>query len=878
MRHAALAASVVLALSACSSQVARNDAADATPWWATPDGLRASPSPGDLRAVQVSYPTGRFESAWLADAARAVHEVPRGLPSGTPLQREKSATGILGLNPAAFTPLGPMPLNPGDAAAAGRTNDIIVDPSDPTIAYFASDGGGVWKTTNCCAANTTWTVKTDFPEVASTAIGDLEIDPNNPSVIYAGTGDLRYGSFSFGSAGLLRSADKGETWTVLGLDVFGPALTPLVGNFPQYQSIGKVAVDPNNSANLIVGTKTGLFVSNDTGANWVGPCFTNAFTTQRQDVTGLLAIDAGSTTELLVAIGTRGAPTPVQPDLDRNGANGVYRATLPASGCPATGDWSLRNQNWPAGTGNGVTAGSAVGRIELAVAPTNSQVVYAMVADTNLNNGVLGVWKSTDRAGAWTQVGSASAFGGCDDEGQQMWYDAGLTVDPNNVDVVIASTVDAFKSTNGGASFDNVTCGYAGGNVHVDHHARAYVGSDSNRLLLGSDGGVWYSTNATAASPDFIPLNDTINTIEFYSGDITADFANAAAPGISGGAQDNGSNTAILSQPLGPVSWVTRLGGDGIFTRIDPVVRSGGGQRWYYSSQNGSIRVAVNGPGGTLSLATPSWGADTKSFVTPFELYRYGVLDAPGSGCTAANGCTRLIAGTTRVWESITGGVGSASWYVNSPTLTKNPSPLGARGFINQLAHAVTDPAFAIVGTNDGNVQWGRNLGQGTANTATWVNLTDGNAVLPNRPVMDVAFSPASTLVAYAAIGGFAQNTPATPGHVYQVNCSANCATITWLDKSGNLPNIPANSIVANPLRPNQVFVGTDWGLYFTDDISVPSPTWQRHEGLPHVMIWDMAIDRGFTTLAVFTRSRGAWAWPLPSDAVVDGVFANGFE
>ncbi|AVP98161.1 hypothetical protein C7S18_13585 [Ahniella affigens] len=845
------------------------------PWWQMPAAqLKKTPGPGDLRAVQMSYPTGRFDPAWLVSAAEEVNRVPKGVPAG--VNRLRTPIGPLALNPSAFTAVGPMPLNPGNSAAAGRTNDILVDPSDTTIAYIASDGGGVWKTTNCCSAATTWTVKTDFPELASSAIGDLAMDPNDPNVIYAGTGDLRYGSFSFGSAGVLRSADKGETWTVLGLSVFGPALTPLVGNFPQYQSIGKVAVDPNNSANLIVGTKTGLFVSNDTGATWAGPCYTNTFSTQRQDVTGLLAIDAGTTTELVVAIGTRGSPTPVQPDLDRNGANGVYRATLPATGCPVIGDWTLRNNNWPAGTGNGTTAGSAVGRVELAVAPTNNQVIYALVSDTNLNNGVLGVWKSTDRATTWAAIGSASAFGGCDTEGTQMWYDSGLTVDPNNENTVYASAVDAFKSTNGGAAFNNLTCGYVGGNVHVDHHSRAFVGTDSARLLLGSDGGVWYSSNATAGSPTFIPINNTLNTIEFYSGDITANFANATSPGISGGAQDNGSNTAILSQPISATSWTTRLGGDGIFTRIDPIVRTGGGQRWYYSSQNGNMVVAVNGPSGTSS-ASPAWSGDTKSFVAPFEIYRYGALDVAGSGCTTANGCTRLIAGSTRVWETITGGQGSAQWYVNSPTLTKNPSPLGARGFINQLTHAVHDPSFAAVATNDGNVQWGRGLGVGTANTATWVNLTDNNAFLPNRPIMDVTFHPSNSLIVYASVGGFDQNTPTTPGHVFQATCTANCASFVWADKTGNLPNIPVNTILANPNLPNQVFVGTDWGLYFTDDITAATPTWQRHEGLPHVMVWDMSIDRGFTTLAVFTRSRGAWVWPLPAPPG-DGLFVDSFE
>ena len=95
-------------------------------------------------------------------------------------------------------------------------------------------------------------------------------------MVYAGTGDLRFGSFSFGAAGVLKSTDQGATWTVLGADVFNPAYTQPPNNFPQYQAIGKVQVDPNNSNNVVVGTKTGLFLSYDAGANWTGPCLTNA--------------------------------------------------------------------------------------------------------------------------------------------------------------------------------------------------------------------------------------------------------------------------------------------------------------------------------------------------------------------------------------------------------------------------------------------------------------------------------------------------------------------------------------------------------------------------------------------------------------------------
>jgi hypothetical protein len=165
-------------------------------------------------------------------------------------------------------------------------------------------------------------------------------------------------------------------------------------------------------------------------------------------------------------------------------------------------------------------------------------------------------------------------------------------------------------------------------------------------------------------------------------------------------------------------------------------------------------------------------------------------------------------------------------------------------------------------------VQYVFNLGTGTANAATAVNVTGGNAVLPNRTISDVSTDPANPLVGYAAVAGFAANTPSTPGHVFQVTCAAQCASFTWVDKTGNLPDIPADAIIPNPHDPNRVFVGTDWGLYYTDDISVASPLWQRFEGLPHVMVWSLTIDRGFTTLAAYTRGRGVWAWPLPSGPI----------
>jgi hypothetical protein len=817
---------------------------------------------------RVAYPTGRFDQRWVLRAAEQDRGIARAVPGGRATYA-RAPQSPLALDPTRFTSLGPQPLQSNGCAGcfqyghvAGRANVIAIDPVTPNVAYLGSDGGGVWKTTNCCSAATTWATVTDEPALSTIAIGDLTLDPGNHDVVYAGTGDLRFGSFSFGAAGVLKSTDQGATWSILGASVFNSIYTQPPGAFPQYQAIGKVRVDPRSSSKVVVGTKTGVFFSYDAGANWTGPCLPDAFPNQRQDVTGLLVADNGTSTDLYAAVGARGFATPVQANLDQNGANGIYRTTIPAAGCPAS--WTLVStpaNGWPAGTGGGAPfPANTLGRIDVAIAPSNRNVIYAQVqsisaAPPNQQGGQLGVWRTTDGGTTWQQRSGVAGLTGCDGDYNQNWYDQGLAVDPNNPDVVYMDTHDIWRSTDGGTTFVDVTCGYAGGNtVHVDQHALAFVPGSSSVLLAGSDGGAYVSTNANAPSPSFTQISDSLSTIEFYSGDITADFATSAAPGINAGAQDNGSSVFVWSAgDPAPAMWQLRRGGDGMFARIEPKL----GLRWYQESQNGSMGVSTTGPLGSQAGATGGWTADTRSFVFPYELDKF---NCPGATCD------HMIAGSNRVWETLTGAIPSSSWRAASPNLTKNT--LGNRSFINQLAFAFSDTTVAIVGTNDGNVQYGFNLGQAVP-SASWVNVTGANAVLPNRPILDVATDPLVPTTGYAAAGGFDANTPATPGHVFQVACTPGCASFTWTNKSGNLPDIPADSIMPNPRFPQQVFVGTDWGLYFTNDIGQNPPVWQRfQQGLPNAMIWDMAVDRGFTTLAVFTRSRGAYVWPLPEGPV----------
>ena len=844
----------------------------ATGLFARPPADASKPIPpiadmGDFWVNRASYPTGHYNPAWQIAAAAEMHRMVSATPAG--IDRNRSPNG---LDPLNFTALGPKPLLSGGQATAGRVNVVIGHPSDPSVAWLGADGGGVWKTTNCCDdVNTIWTIKTDIPEIQASAISDMTLDPNDPNVLYAATGDLRFGSFSFGSNGVLKSTDGGETWVVKGATEFNPFFPPSAGGFPQYQAIGQVEVDPNDGNRVVVGTKTGLWLSFDGGDQWTGPCLTNNFSSQRQDITGIVLQDNGLNTAIIAAVGTRGFATPVQPDLNQNGANGIYRGSMPDSGCPL--DFALvsrADNGWPAGSGGGLpTPSNTLGRIDLAIAPSDPNVIYAQVAEIDSGSPeILGVWRSVNGGNSWVQV----KVGSIAQSGTQSWYNAGLSISPSDPDTVILSAFSTFRSTSGGTAWTNI-----GSAPHVDHHGRSFVAGDPNQLLIGTDGGVFYSANAQATSPTWKSLNSTLNTIEFYSGGISANFGSAASSGAVGGAQDNSMMVSTWSNGnFQAQSWAVRNGGDGFFGTIEPIL----GQRWYYSSQNGNIRVTSAAQGtGTVSATPSGWGADRKSFLTNFDLYRFG---GETTGCPAASGCGHIIAGSFRVWESTTGGTPTTGWVPNSPDLTKGttaPGNLGQRAFINQLAYALSTPNVAIAGTNDGNVAIGFGLGQNSPNSANWVALADGNAVLPNRPVLDVFLDPIDPLIGYAALGGFAENTPLQPGHVYQVTCSANCASFVWRDVSGNLPNIPANSVIVNPHLPSQVFVGTDWGLFFTDDIDAAVPVWSKHAGLPSVMVWDLTVDRGFTTLAAWTRSRGAWVWPLPTKLPnPDVLFRDGFE
>ena len=313
-------------------------------------------------------------------------------------------------------------------------------------------------------------------------------------------------------------------------------------------------------------------------------------------------------------------------------------------------------------------------------------------------------------------------------------------------------------------------------------------------------------------------------------------------PGAAGGMQDNGSAISQWAGTPGPIAWPAVVGGDGYWSRIEPVME----QNWYIEGNGGRVFMSTSGPYGGYQEITGLWRSARHSPFLPYEIYKN---DCPTSGCT------HLIVGSSAVSETVTGGM---PWVKVSPDFPGLHQPAKLRGqpvYNSHYRHQSRAGSLRV---------W---AGQGVM--ANWVDVSGGNAVLPNRTILDVTTDPLNPLVGYAAAGGFEENTPGKPGHVFQVTCTADCASFTWANKTGNLPNAPINSILANPALSSAGVRGQRLGIVLYGRHQRGSPgVAEIYAGLPHAFIFDMQIDRGFTTLSVWTRSRGAFAWPLPSGPV----------
>jgi photosystem II stability/assembly factor-like uncharacterized protein len=611
-----------------------------------------------------------------------------------------------------WTAIGPAPITngqrPGGGPVSGRIAGIAAHPTDVNTIYIAAAGGGVWKTSD---GGATWNPLTDSKSTLS--MGAIAVAPNNPTVVYAGTGEANFSGDSSYGRGVLVSSDGGATFT----------LRTAGGAFDR-KTISEIAVDPTN-ANIVyvavagggangVGGNNGVWKSTDGGTSWTNT--TTAISTAQPFTS--VRIDPNTPSTLYLAVG----------NIFGSSANGVYKTTDSGT------TWTLLAA---------APSGTAAGRIVVAVSKTNSQVVYVSASGTGSGNGstafgsLYKLERSDNGGTTWTDLtaGTPNYMGG------QGWYDTTLIVDPTNSAIVYAGGAaganSVVRSTNSGVNWTDISSA-GGSGPHVDHHASAF--DAGNNFLDGDDGGIY----RYAAGPNtWTQLNGSttfLNTIQFQGIGLHPSNINIAL----GGSQDNG--TEMYS---GSLSWTLVEGGDGGLVKFSHTnvtrvyhqspVDSFGSANFFRRSDNGGTSWAGKTSGITDNTDT------TQNFYSPFVVY-------------PANG-DHLLYGARHLWESTNAGdnwsalgagftsnidsIGASSSDTNtiyvsaggSTFVTINhgatwtPHNLPVAGIVNDIQVDPSNPqtAYAVVRqfTSGGNVF--RTTNGGT----TWTNISGNLPILP---------------------------------------------------------------------------------------------------------------------------------------------------
>lgn len=561
--------------------------------------------------------------------------------------------------------LGPSPVS-WFGGSAGRVSAIVCSPTDPDRYFVAGADGGVWRTLDGGAS---WQPMTSH--MPTTAIGALAMDPGDENVIYAGTGEANYANHSRYGLGLYKTTDGGETWAHLAEQTFaGRCFSRIVIDSTNtevlYASITRAGGFPELAAakgHPMATGPIGVFKSLDGGVSWTH--LTNGLPVLSATD---LAIDPQNPSVLYAGIGR----------IFGDARNGVYKSVDGGT-------------TWARLAGGLPTSG--VGRISVAVAPSDPSVVYALLTRPSTSRGGsatnIGGFRSTDGGDTWQSHGSVS-------QATYGWYLSIISVKPDDENIVFYGGLTMNRFINGSGA--TVTP------PHVDIHAMAW--DAAGRFVVGDDGGVHRSDNLGSS---WISLNDRLGTTQFYAG-LSTHPTNELF--LMGGLQDNGTNRRTTAS----TAWITILGGDGGWTQLD---RTRPNIVFAESQGTGNLRRSTNG-GSSFSF----WGsglAGRNAFLPPY------VIDP--------NNADRMLYATHQVYERT---AGMTSWRAISGDLTNGS------GAIRALAIAPSDSNVVYAATNDGNVLRSDDAGH------TFTLLLNDHAGWP-RVTREIVIDPRDAMTMYLA-------------------------------------------------------------------------------------------------------------------------------
>lgn len=697
----------------------------------------------------------------------------------------------------------------GPVVNSARADVVQLDATHPGTMYVGFGSGGLWKTIN---NGISWNCV--FQEQASLGIGDMELAPSNPNIIYLGTGEnlKKPRNFTLPGTGMYRSNDAGNTWQHIGLE--------------DSWSIAEIAIHPKNPNIVMVAVlghlwsknkNRGLYQTNNGGKTW-------------QQV--LYIDDATGANDIVIA--------PTNPKImyaslwevypGTNGKNsGVYRSVN-------------GGKNWIACT-KGLPSGPMVGRIGLAVSYTNALKAYAFVDNLNNTPGQSAeLYKTIDGGLTWnkthtTPIKTFSVIG---------WYFTDVYVNPKDDEEVYCLGVRLEHSLDGGKTFSiiggNVTRsnpGLASG-FHLDQCELWINPNNPNHIAAGNDGGFYVSYDKGLSWHHY----NNIPVGEFY--DITIDQKNNI---IFGGTQDNATVYGPPKEfnPRIPDPWKYIWidpwdGGDGCVSQVDPEDNN----IVYYSSQHGGA-VRLDRKADTTVYIRPKLPAAIKdtllfNYVAPYFISPYQK--------------ETLYHGGNYIFKSNDRG---DSWKVISPNLTITASKEKksfstaaiTESFLQQgLLYAGTDKGAFWVSKNDG-VSWEEN-DNGLANNYI-------RSICPSRFVKERVY------VAMTGINYDDLNSCLYVSENYGKN---------WTSITTGLPNEPVNVVLEDPTNENILYAGCFRGVYISID---RGKSWSYlGNNMPGTAIADLKIHESAMDLITATHGRGIYKINLAAiHAMVNKKFST---
>ncbi len=886
------------------------------------------------------------------------------LPQATAMLRAQRAMQVAGpsahaeVNLANLTapwqPLGPMTVTSlAYGAITGRITSIAVDPNDSSgnTVWLGTTGGGVWKSTNATGptAAISFAPLTDTLPVFSAnegaitlpslSIGAVAVQPSLTGIVLAGTGDPNDATDSYYGEGLLRSADGGQTWTLItgsrdgayGNHSFaGLATAALAWNAATPTSV--VAAMTTALEGVVVQAQhldsvPGLYYSTDAGVTWRMSTVYDGTQVVQSPVANGLAQSANNATSVVwvpqrgiyvAALGAHGYYS--SPD-------GVTWQRLPHQ--PGAG---LTMANCPAGQNGIGSPACPIARGTLTVQPATGDL-YALTVDANA--GDQGLWQDLCQANAaGVCASSAPVFanrvdGGALEVGQgaagtstviaQGTYNLTLAATPeaSGGTLLFAGTIDLYRCelTAGSSAcvLRNTTnagngCNASAAVAPAQHALASYTqNSGATTLYLGNDGGLWRSTDGVAeagqaCAPTDASHFDNLNPAIGQGGSLAEVVGFAQDPSntdiLIAGMGADGSGSTVTASSLGP--WPQLAAGEGGFPQIDPQTPG----NWY---------VAI-GAGVNLSLCDLGSGCSASNFLAQATVGEAQVendaalIDAPTLLDPQAP--TSLLTATCRVWRGpAQSGASWGSANALSPAMDGSAVPctflsatirsIAAGGPVATAGSVAQTGSEVIYAGMAGAVDGGGALGghvfvTSTGNTAganlPWTDTANSPVINSSSAFNAAGFDISSVVVdahdgtgatVYATIMGFGE-----PGNIPHVYRSADFGA-HWSNISANLPDAPANSLIVDPNDANTVYVAMDTGVYATRAVSTCTTAncWTPlGAGLPNAPVTQLAAGASLATgdgrlgmLRAATYGRGLWQTPLLSaiTALQPGLLAS---